>query len=387
MHPIKTRLFTPGPVEIPVRVLQAMSVPQPHHRTEGFRKTFLEVTEKLARLHGTKGEVFMLAASGSGAMEAAVANLMAPGEHALFVNGGKFGERWGEVLKGFGVPAESFDVEWGEAADVNRIAERLKARPEIRAVFATHSETSCGSLHDARALAQACREHGRLLALDGITSVGIHELPQDEWGVDAVICGSQKGLMVPPGIATLSLAPQARERIEGQRLPRCYFDLRRYRKSLPTGDTPWTPAISLVLALDESLKMIFEEGLPAVHERHRRLALATRAGVKALGLELFPRAPSHSVTAVKAPAGHDASAVIKHLRAAHGITIAGGQDRVKGKIFRLGHMGNYDGADILGLLGALEETVASLGLPVREGAAMAAAAEQLYPQPARAGRG
>jgi aspartate aminotransferase-like enzyme len=386
MHPIKARLFTPGPVEIPVRVLQAMSVPQPHHRTDGFRKIMQEVTAQLARLHGTQGEVFLLAASGSGAMEAAVANLMAPGEAALAVVGGKFGERWAEILMAFGVPHEVLEVEWGHAVDPARVAARLRARPELRAVFATHSETSTGSLHDAKELARACRELDRVLVLDAITSVGVHPLPQDEWGVDVVVCGSQKGLMAPPGLATLSLAPAARVRIEGERLPRCYFDLRRYRKSAPTGDTPWTPPVSLVLAVREALAMIFEEGLDAVYERHRRVALATRAGAGALGLSLFPREPSHAVTALRAPAGLDASAIIQRLRQAHGVVVAGGQDRLKGQILRIGHMGNYDAADILGLLGALEEALGSLGLRTKPGAAAQAAVAELFPEPARTGR-
>ncbi len=384
MPPIKTRLFTPGPVEIPVRVLRAMAVPQPHHRTEGFRETLKEVTSQLARLHGTQGEVFVLAASGSGAMEATVANLMAPREAALVVIAGKFGERWAEILKGFGVPFEALDVEWGHAVDPNRVAERLQARPELRAVFATHSETSTGSLHDARALARLCREQGRLLALDAITSVGVHELPQDEWGVDVVVCGSQKGLMVPPGLATVSLSPSARERIEGERLPRYYFDLRRYRKGIPTGDTPFTPPIPLVLALQEALAMIFDEGLPAVYERHRQVALATRAGARGMGLELFPRDPSHAVTVIRPPAGIDASAIIQHLRREHGMVVAGGQDRVKGEIVRIGHMGQYDAADIMSLMGALEDTLAALGHSVKPGAATAAAQAQLYPEPAPA---
>jgi aspartate aminotransferase-like enzyme len=315
-------------------------------------------------------------------------NVLAPGEAALVVAGGKFGERWADIMKSLGVPHETLDVEWGHAVDPHRVAERLRARLDLRAVFATHSETSTGSLHDAQALARICREHERLFVLDAITGIGVHPLPQDEWGVDVIVCGSQKGLMAPPGLATVSIAPQARARIDGDRLPRCYFDLRRYRKQAPTGDTPWTPPVSLVLAVQEALHMIFEEGLDAVYERHRRVALATRAGARALGLELFPRDPSHAVTALRAPAGIDAGAIVKHLKSAHGITVAGGQDRLKGKIFRVGHMGSYDAADILGLLGALEETVLSLGLPVKPGAAAAAAAAELFPQPepARAGR-
>src|SRR5262249_55003819 len=245
-----------------------------------------------------------------------------------------------------------------------------------------------GALHDAQAVARVCREHDRLLVLDAITAVGVHPLPQDEWGVDVIVCGSQKGLMAPPGLATVSIAPQARGRIDGDRLARCYFDLRRYRKQAPTGDPPWTAPVSLVLAVQEALRMIFDEGLDQVYARHRRVALATRAGARALGLELFPRDPSHAVTAVRAPAGMDAGVIIKHLKTAHGITVAGGQDRLKGQIVRVGHMGNSDAADNLGFLGPLEETMLALGLPVKPGAAAAAAVGELFPQlePARAGR-
>jgi aspartate aminotransferase-like enzyme len=357
---MKTRLFTPGPVEIPVRILRALSQVPPHHRTDVFRTVVRRVTTKLQQLHRTEGEVFLLGASGTGAMEAAVVNLMSPGEKALAVVGGKFGERWKNLLAAYGVPHDAIDLEWGHAVDPAVIERALTNDPSITTVFATHSETSTGAIHDVQAIATLTRARGVRLVVDAITSLGVHPLEQDAWGVDVIVCGSQKGLMCPPGVATLSLAPWAREAIDGQRLPRFYFDLRKARKTAPSGETPWTPPVSNILALEEALDMIAEEGLDAVHQRHRRLALATRAGAQALGFTLFAKAPSHAVTSLIPPGGGDASAYVKRLRDVHGMVVAGGQDHVKGRIFRIGHMGAYDLGDIHALLGALEECVRAL---------------------------
>ncbi len=372
----RPRLFTPGPVEIPSRVLRALSRVPPHHRTEEFRATLLEVTGRLRELHGTAGEVFLLAASGTGAMEAAVVNLMSPGERALVVTGGKFGERWRSLLAAFGVPHETLEVEWGCAVDPADLARALERDAAITTVFATHSETSTGALHDVQALADVTRAQPtasgapRRLVVDAVTSLGVHPLVQDEWGIDVVVCGSQKGLMVPPGIATVSLAPWAAEAI-GRGLPRYYFDLRKARASLPQGETAFTPPVSLVLALEESLAMIREEGLAEVHARHRRLARAARAGAQALGFRLFASSPSHAVTALLPPERLEAAALVRRLRQRHGMVVAGGQDRLKGRILRIGHMGHYDLADLHALFGALEECVAALGHPA-EGATAAA---------------
>jgi len=359
----RIRLFTPGPVEIPQRILRVLGQAPPHHRTDGFRETLKRVTEKLRWLHGTEGEVFLLGASGTGAMEAALVSVVAPGSRALAIAGGKFGERWAALLKAYGVAHEVIEVEWGLGLDPAEVARRLDHDPSLGMVFATQSETSTGALHDVEALARVTRERGRRLVVDAITGIGVHALPQDRWGVDVVVCGSQKGLMIPPGIATVSLAPWAKDLIDGPGLPRFYFDLRKYRKSAPLGETPFTPPVSLVLALEESLAMIAEEGLERVHERHRRVALSTRAGAAALGFKLFPSSPSHAVTALVPPEGIETSAIIKRLRETHGMVIAGGQDRLKGRIVRVGHMGAYDLGDIDALLVALEECVAALGRP------------------------
>jgi len=357
----RPRLFTPGPVEIPVRILRALSQVAPHHRTEAFREVYKRVTEDLRWLHQTQGEVLMLAASGSGAMEAAVVNLMEPGRKALCLVGGKFGERWGNICAAYGVPHEKVDVPWGHAIPVADVERKLDADASISTVFGTHSETSTGTLHDAQALAKAARARGRRIVLDAITSLGVHPLPQDEWGVDVVVTGSQKGLMSPPGIASVSLAPWALDAIEGPRQPRFYWDLRKARKSLPLGESAFTPAVSLVFAVGEALTMMREEGLAGVHTRHARLGAAVRAGAQALGWTLFSKSPANSVTALEPPAGVDASAVIQRLRTTHGITVAGGQDHTKGKMLRIGHMGAYDLSDIYVMLGALEECTSALG--------------------------
>jgi aspartate aminotransferase-like enzyme len=370
----RVRLFTPGPVEIPERVLAALAAEPPHHRTETFRAVLRDVVERLRILHGTAGEVFLLAASGTGAMEAAVVNTMAPGERALAIAGGKFGQRWASLLAAYAIPHDTLDLPWGDSVDTSEVARRLDADPAIGAVFATHSETSTGALHDVAALARITRERQRRLVVDAITSVGVHPLPQDAWGIDVVVCGSQKGLMIPPGIATVSLAPWAAGLIEGDRPPRFYFDLRKARKSAASGETAFTPPVSLVLALAESLKMIEEEGLDAVHRRHARVAHAVRAGATALGFALFPKHPSHAVTALTPPAGVEASAVVKRLRETHGMIVAGGQDHLKGTMLRVGHMGHYDLDDAIAVSEALEECVTALGQPATGAAAAARAA-------------
>ncbi len=369
----RPRLFTPGPVEIPARILRALSQPQPHHRTEGFRATVRRVTDGLRALHGTAGEVFLLAASGTGAMEAAVVNLLAPGERALAVVGGRFGERWAGLLEAHAVPHRTLECEWGSVVLPAALAERLDAEPGITTVFATHSETSTGALFDIEGFARVTRARGRRLVVDAITSVGVHPLAQDAWGVDVVVCGSQKGLMLPPGLATLSLAPWAADAIDGVRLPRFYFDLRQARRALADGETAFTPAVNLVLALDEALAMIREEGLEAVHARHRRLAHALRAGACAAGYALFSAAPSHAVTALVPPAGVDARAVVRCLREAHGMVVAGGQDRLRGRIVRVGHMGGYQRDDMLAVALALEQCARALGAAPPPGADVAGA--------------
>jgi aspartate aminotransferase-like enzyme len=357
----RTRLFTPGPVEIPARILRALAEIPPHHRTDVFRRQMIRVTEALRSLHGTEGEVFILTASGTGAMQAAVTNVMSPGEKALAIVGGKFGERWADLLKAFGVPHETLEVEWGAGLDPALLASTLDADPAITTVFTTYSETSTATLYDVRGFAAVTRPRQRRLVVDAITGLGVHPLPQDEWGVDVVVCGSQKGLMVPPGLATLSLAPWAASAIDGAKLPRFYFDLQKARKLAPKGETPWTPAVSLVMALEEALRMIVEEGLDQVIERHRRLAAATRAGAEAAGFRPYSKSPANSLTALYPPEGVGAADVVRRLREVHGMVVAGGQGDLKGRILRVGHMGAYDLFDIIAIVTALEECANAFG--------------------------
>jgi len=373
MAALKTRLFTPGPVEIPARILQALGQVPPHHRTDDFRRTLTGVLEELRWLHGTSGEVFLFAASGTGAMEAAVVNVLAPGQRALAIGGGKFGERWSSILAAYGVDHERLDVEWGHSVDPAEVERRLAADPSLAVLFATYSETSTGVLHDLPSLARIARALGRRLVVDAVTGIGVHPLPQDTWAVDVVVCGSQKGMMIPPGIATVSLATHARDLIDGDRLPRFYWDLRKARKAAALGETAFTPPVSLVLALKEALAMLREEGLEAVHLRHRQLAHAVRAGAVACGWTMFTATPSQAVTAMTPPAGVEVSATVKRLREVHGMVVAGGQDQLKGKILRIGHMGHYDRADALAVVAALEECTRAQG-GTASGAAEAAAA-------------
>ena len=369
---MKTRLFTPGPVEIPERILAALGRPAPHHRTEAFRAILTGVTRELGTLFGTEGTVVTLAASGSGALEAAVVNLVEPGTRALVVEGGKFGERWAKILKAYGQEPDVLSFEWGQAVDPSKVAARLRERP-AKVVFFTHSETSTGVLNDAEAIARVAREHGALAVADCVTSIGVHDVRMDAMGLDVCVAGSQKGFMLPPGLAFVALGPKALAALEGPRLPRFYFDLRKAAPSAVQGETPFTPAISLVIALAESLAMMREEGREALVARHARNAEATRRAVVAMGLRLFAESPSNAVTAVHAPEGVDAGKIVKGLRERHGIVIANGQDKLKGVSFRIGHMGGYDAADILTVVGALEDVLASLGLPVAPGAGLAAA--------------
>jgi aspartate aminotransferase-like enzyme len=369
---MKLRLFTPGPVEIPVRVLEALGRPAPHHRTEAFRTILKGVTQGLGELFGTEGTVVTLAASGSGALEAAVVNLVEPGSRTLVVEGGKFGERWAKILKAYGQEPDVLSFEWGKAADPAKVAARLREQP-AKVVFFTHSETSTGVLNDAEAIARVAKEHGALAVADCVTSIGVHDVRMDAMGLDVCVAGSQKGFMLPPGLGFVALGPRALAALEGPRLPRFYFDLRKAAASAQDGETPFTPAIALVVALAESLAMMKEEGRDALVARHARNAEATRRAVTALGLKLFAESPSNAVTAVHAPEGVDAGQIVKGLRERHGIVIANGQDKLKGMSFRIGHLGAYDASDILTVIGALEDVLASLGRPVAPGAGLAAA--------------
>ncbi|MBI5145509.1 MAG: alanine--glyoxylate aminotransferase family protein, partial [Candidatus Omnitrophica bacterium] len=341
-----------------------------------FQAVLKEVTQGLRYVFQTSGDVFILAASGTGAMEAAVVNLLSPGDTALTVQGGKFGERWTELCQSYGVQAEVLDVEWGKAVDPKEIEQKLKANPKIKAVFITLCETSTGAVSDIEAIAGRVKNTAAVLVIDAISGLGAIDLKTDAWSCDVVVSGSQKGLMLPPGLGFISVSPKAWKLVEASKSPRYYFDLREAKKALDKTDTPFTPAISLIMALNAALKMIKEDGLENIYLRHKKMAEATRAAVKALGLELFaPTCASDVVTAVKVPQGIDGEKLVKTMRDAYGVTIAGGQAELKGKVFRIAHMGYIEEFDIIMGISCLEKVLAQMGYKFNLGAGVKAAEE------------
>jgi aspartate aminotransferase-like enzyme len=378
----KYQLMAPGPTPVPSEALLAMARPMIHHRTPEYEALFVEVRAGLKRLVQTAQEVIPLACSGTGAMEAAVVNTLSPGDAVAVVCAGKFGERWIEMARAFGLEVVPLAASFGETVAAGRVADALRARPGIAAVLAQHSESSTGVLHDVRGYAAATRDSGAILIVDAVSSLGIADLPMDAWGVDVVVAGSQKGLMLPPGLAFCALSERAWRSVATSRLPKYYFDLAAERTTILRNEAHFTPAVSIVLGLREVLRMLAAEGLPNVFRRHDRLARATRAGVEALGLRLFARAtPSPALTAVAAPPGVDSEAIVAAFSADHNITIAGGQGEMKGQIFRLGHMGYAAELDVIVALAALEQVLASLGQPVDFGAGVRAAQKVFAERP------
>ena len=370
----KYYLLAPGPTPIPPEVLQALSRPILHHRTPEFEALFARVRTGLAEFLESRSEVIVLAASGTGAMEAAVVNLLSPGDEVIVVRCGKFGERWAEICAAFGVRVHALDAPYGETVPPERVAAALAAYPGARAVLATQSETSTGVLEDIESYAALTRRTGTMLVVDTVSSFGAVPCPMDAWGVDVVVAGSQKGLMCPPGLAFVALNERAWQVAERATLPKFYWDLRTERRWQAKCQAQFTPAVSLLMGLDVAIGLLKAEGLAHVYRRHERLAAAARAGAEALGLTLFPRAtPSPAVTAIVAPPGVDGEAVVRGYGEEHNITIAGGQGEMKGKIFRLAHLGYVGEYDVIVGLAALERVLARLGVPVELGAAVAAA--------------
>lgn len=371
---IKQLLLAPGPTPVPARVRLAMAQPMFHHRTPQFSALFAELRERLQWLYQTREDVLVLASSGTGAMEAAVNNCFAPGDEVIVVNGGKFGERWGKLATTFGVKPIEIRVEWGRAVRPEQIEEALEAHPNVRGVLVQASETSTAAVHPIEQLAAVTRRRDVLLVVDGITAVGVYDIPMDAWGVDVLITGSQKALMLPPGLALIALSQRAWARVETVRQPRFYFDLPRERTNQAKNTTAWTPAISLVIGLHEALAMMQEEGLPNVFARHARLAEATRAAALALGLRLVaPDNPSPAVTGVYVPDGIDGSKLFAYLRDRMRVVFAGGQDHLKGKIVRIAHLGYMGAFDTITAVAALEMALRHFGHPVELGRGVGAA--------------
>ncbi len=370
---IKKYLLAPGPTPVPESVLLAMAQPIFHHRTPQFEALFAETAKSLQGLFKTTQDVIMLASSGTGAMEAAVTNTTSPGDRVLVVNGGKFGERWGKISANYGLVVDELKVEWGSAVDPAAIATALKAHPETKLVLMQGSETSTTALHPVAAVAKITRETETLLVVDGITAVGVLDLPMDALGIDVLLTGSQKALMLPPGLAFIALSDKAWKAAAASKQPRFYFDLKRERDNQQKHTTAWTPAISLIFGLHEALRLMFAEGLDNVFARHDRLARATRAGAEALGLKLVaPTAPSPATTGIYLPDGVPGK-IVGYLRDKVGITFAGGQDQLKGKICRVAHLGYIGTFDIITAMSALEMGIAAFGKPVELGKGVGAA--------------
>jgi len=379
---MKKRLFTPGPTPVPEEILLEMARPIIHHRTADFRKINEDVERDLQELFQTKNPVITLASSGTGAMEAAVSNILSPGEKALVIKGGKFGERFGEICSAYGIDVVAIDVEWGKAVEPELVRKILNSEKDIKAVFTTLCETSTGVLTDIRAIGKIVAEFpDTVLVVDAVSSLGAVSCLTDEWKIDVVITGSQKALMLPPGLSFLSISEKAGKKIENSKSRGYYFDLKKYRKSLDKFDFPFTPAVSLILGLKKSLSLIREEGLENVLKRHQILAEATRAAVKALGLELLAEKPANALTAVKVPAGIDGNELTKMLKEKYGINFAGGQAQLKGKIFRIAHLGYFDKLDIILAISALEMALHQLGYKFELGAGVKAAEEILTKEP------
>jgi aspartate aminotransferase-like enzyme len=376
---IKRYLLAPGPTPVPPEVLLAMARPIIHHRAPEFDKLFAEVRDGLKWLFQTKQDVLTLAASGTGGMEGSVSNFLSPGDKALTINGGKFGERWGKLCKSFGAQVTELKVEWGRAVDPQAVADALKKDPGIKAVYVQASETSTGVAHDVKALAQIVKPYGEtILIVDAITALGVFDIKTDEWGIDVVVTGSQKALMLPPGLAFVSVSEKAWQLAEKAKNSSFYFNLKKERENQQKNQTAYTPAVSLIIGLQEVLKMLKAEGLDAVFARQANLARAMREGMQAAGLAIFPKeSPSDALTAISAPDGVDGQAVYKNLRVQYGITAAGGQDHLKGKIFRLSHMGYMDRFDVITAVAATEMVLKGLGHPIKLGSGVAKAQEIL----------
>ncbi len=374
---IKKFLMTPGPTQIPPQVLLAMARPIIHHRTGEYSQLFARVNDNLKYVFQTKNEVLSFASSGTGGMESAVANLCSPGDRVLVAAAGKFGERWRDLAAAYGLDCRYLEYDYGRLVDPDDISRSLEADPGIKAVFVTHSETSTGVVNDMKAIGAAVAGNAAVLVCDSISGMGSAEIRTDAWGVDVVVAGSQKALMIPPGMAFVSVSSKAWALAEQSTSPKFYFDWLKARKGLsqPQPTTAFTPAVSLVVGLDAALSLIREEGLENLFARHIILGRACRAAIKALGLELFSPDDdrSSSVTAIRIPDGIEDGKLRGLTRDKFGVQLAGGQGPVKGKIFRIGHCGYYNYTDIIVAITALELALKELGQPVELGSGIGAA--------------
>jgi aspartate aminotransferase-like enzyme len=368
----KRYLLTPGPTPVPPEVLAALAEPVVHHRARDYREVYERCLARLAEVYRTQHDVLMFTTSGTGAFESAVANLTSPGDRQLVLSAGNFGERWAGMAKAFGADLVHVKLGWGETPEPDDLRSALAESGGARVVYLTHSETSTGVVCDVQVLAAVAKEAGALVVVDAVSSLGAVPLETDAWEIDVVVSGSQKALMTPPGVAFVSVSPSALEAAARSTSPRYTLDWERTRKAQAKLDAPFTPAVSIVRALDVALGLLLDEGLEAAFDRHARLGRACREGAKAMGLELFSPDEERSavVTAIRAPDGVDATDVVATLRDRFGITIANGQGELKGKIFRIGHIGWFDVFDITTALAAVELALVDAGAEIERGVAV-----------------
>jgi aspartate aminotransferase-like enzyme len=373
----KRYLMTPGPTPVPAEVLAALAEPVIHHRARDYREIYERCLARLAEVYRTQNDVLMFTTSGTGAFESAVANLTSPGDRQLVLSAGNFGERWAGLASAFGADLVHVRLEWGETPEPGDLRSALAEAGDVGVVYLTHSETSTGVVCDVQALAAVAKEAGALVVVDAVSSLGAVPLETDAWEIDVVVSGSQKALMTPPGVAFVSASEAALAAAAQATSPRYVLDWERTRKAQAKLDAPFTPPVSLVRALDVALGLLLEEGLEGAFDRHARLGRACREGVKAMGLELFSPDEERSavVTAIRAPDGVDATEIVSALRDRFGITIANGQGELKGKIFRIGHIGWFDVFDITTALAAVELALVDAGAEIERGIAVTRALE------------
>lgn len=373
MHIKKQRLLTPGPTPLYPKALHAMMGSDIHHRTEDFRNLYRSVLADLKEVLGTSNDVITLVSSGTGALESAVSNLFNAGDKVIVCSAGKFGERWVDINKAYGLNVVLLQADYGDTVSAGSVEMALKENPDARGVFVQASETSTGASHDVQAMGEAVKKTNAIFVVDAITGLGTQPLDINGWGLDVVVGGSQKAFMIPPGIAFITLSDKAWAFAETSKLPRYYFNLKKERKNAAAGESSWTPATSLLLALGESLKYVKSLGMDKLIENAQMLAKATRAAAVALNLELFsPDSPAASVTAIRAPKGMDSSVIVKEFRNRFGSIIANGQGTMKGQIFRIAHLGYFDFADLFSVIAQLEIILAANGHNVTFGSGVAA---------------
>jgi aspartate aminotransferase-like enzyme len=373
----KSILLTPGPTQVPEEVLVAGALPIMHHRTPQFEAIFAEATKGLQYIYQTKNPVMIFASSGTGALESSVVNLLSAGDKVIVVVGGKFGERWANLTKAYGLNTILLTVPWSETVDPKLIEKTLQENPDIKAVYTTLSETSTGGISDIESIAKIVKKTNAVLVVDAVSGLGVVDLKTDEWSVDVVVAGSQKGLMLPPGLGFASVSEKAIKMMETSTLPKFYFSWKKALKEAEKNTSPWTPGISLIVQLNEAIKIIKEEGLENVFTRHTRLSDAVKAGMHALGMKIFNKNTGSACCAVVCPEGIDGDKLVKMCRDKFKVTLTGGQDEIKGKVFRIAMMGNVNDNDAILGVSAVERGLIELGHKFEPGTGVAATMKAL----------